>query len=61
VGRFDWVRTLILNITVAQPLAYECAGLFRGLGPDDLIALADSFAVGNCDVRTDVLGRLATG
>src|SRR5262249_35270073 len=47
-GRFDWVRTLILNITVAQPLAYEYAELFRGLGDDELTALADSFALANC-------------
>ena len=30
-GRFDWVRTLLLNITIAQPLAHEYASLFRGL------------------------------
>ena len=50
-GRFDWVRTLILNLAVAQPLAYEYAELFRGLSEDELIALADSFALRNCDVR----------
>ncbi|MFG1706290.1 glycoside hydrolase family 5 protein [Nonomuraea sp. M3C6] len=60
-GRFDWVRTLILNLTVAQPLAYEYAELFRGLGDDDLIALADSFALGDCDVRTSLLDQLRTG
>ncbi|MFI6630694.1 glycoside hydrolase family 5 protein [Nonomuraea fuscirosea] len=60
-GRFDWVRTLILNIAVAQPLAYEYAELFRGLGDDDLIALADSFALANCDVRTPLLDQLRTG
>ena len=43
-GRFDWVRTLVLNITLAQPLAQEYAELFRGLGEDELVALADSFA-----------------
>ncbi|MEO3875797.1 cellulase family glycosylhydrolase [Nonomuraea sp. B12E4] len=60
-GRFDWVRTLILNLTVAQPLAYEYAELFRGLRDDELIALADSFALGNCDVRTPLLDQLRTG
>jgi hypothetical protein len=60
-GRFDWVRTLILNITVAQPLAYEYAELFRGLQDDELIALADSFAFGNCDVRTTLVEQLRGG
>ncbi len=36
---------------MAQPLAQECAELFRGLGDDDVIALADSFALANCDRR----------
>ena len=35
-GRFDFVRTLVLNITLAQPLAGEYAELFRGLGEDEL-------------------------
>ncbi len=60
-GRFDWVRTLILNIAVAQPLAYEYAELFRGLQDDELIALADSFAFGNCDVRTTLVEQLRGG
>jgi hypothetical protein len=60
-GRFDWVRTLLLNVTVAQPLAYEYAALFRGLDDDDLIALADSFAFGNCDIRTTLLQQLSDG
>jgi endoglucanase len=60
-GRFDWVRTLILNIAVAQPLAYEYAELFRGLGDDELIALADSFALARCDVRASLLEQLRAG
>ncbi|MEO3808291.1 cellulase family glycosylhydrolase [Sphaerisporangium sp. B11E5] len=60
-GRFDWVRTLLLNLTVAQPLAYEYAELFRGLTDDDLIALADSFALENCDVRTTLRDQLRAG
>jgi hypothetical protein len=58
-GRRDWARTLLLNITVAQPLAYEYAGLFRGLGDDDVLALADSFALANCDLRTPLAERLS--
>jgi len=55
------VRTLILNVTVAQPLAYEYAQLFRGLGEDDLIALADSFALENCAQREPLLDQLPKG
>ncbi len=57
-GRYDWARTLLLNITVAQPLAYEYAELFRGLGDDDVLALADSFAFASCDLRTPLVERL---
>ncbi|WP_212913349.1 glycoside hydrolase family 5 protein [Streptomyces sp. TS71-3] len=60
-GRFDWVRTLILNLTVAQPLAYEYAELFRGLGEADLMALADSFALANCTPRAGLLEQLRKG
>jgi len=60
-SRWDWVRTLILNITVAQPLAYEYAALFRGLGEAELVALADSFAFENCAVRTTLVDQLKGG
>jgi len=57
-GRFDWVRTLLLNITIAQPLAYEYASLFRGLDDTELDALADSFAFDSCAVREPLLAEL---
>ena len=60
-GRFDWVRTLLLNITIAQPLAEEYAELFRGLDDDELDALADSFAFENCAVRETLLAQLKEG
>jgi endoglucanase len=60
-GRSDWVKTLILNITIAQPLAYEYAELFRDLTEEDLLALADSFALRNCDQRTTLLEQLQNG
>src|SRR3954454_5060537 len=50
-GRSDWVRTLVLNITLAQPLVQEYAELFRGLDDGELAALADSFAFANCAIR----------
>jgi endoglucanase len=58
-GRFDWVRTLLLNITFAQPLVHEYAELFRGLDDSRLVALADSFAFGNCAVRETLRDQLA--
>ena len=58
-GRFDFVRTLVLNITLAQPLTGEYAELFRGLGEDELVALADSFAFENCAVRESLRDQLS--
>lgn len=60
-GRFDWVRTLLLNITVAESLVDEYALLFRGLDNDELDALADSFAFQNCVVREPLLAELKKG
>lgn len=57
-GRFDWVRTLLLNITLAQPLATEYAERFRGLDDSELDALADSFSFGSCEVRRPLLDQL---
>jgi hypothetical protein len=59
-GRFDWVRTLLLNITFAQAMAPEYAELFRGLGEDELVALADSFAFANCAIRETLRDQLQT-
>ena len=60
-GRFDWVRTLLLNITMAQPLATEYAELFRDLDDSELDALADSFAFESCSVRESLLAQLQSG
>lgn len=60
-GRFDWVRTLLLNITFAQPLVEEYAELFRGLDDSELTALAGSFAFENCVVREPLRALLAKG
>ncbi len=58
-GRFDWVRTLLLNITVAQALAPEYASGFNGLTDDELVALAESFALANCVVREPLREQLS--
>jgi endoglucanase len=60
-GRFDFVRTLLLNITIAQPLAHEYAQRFRGLDESELDALADSFAFESCSVREPLLTELQRG
>ena len=60
-GAFDWVRTLLLNITFAQPLVDEYAELFRGLDDSELRALADSFALENCTVREPLRQQLVRG
>jgi hypothetical protein len=60
-GRSDWVRALLLNITIAQSLVDEYAELFRGLGDDELDALADSFAFENCEVRESLRQQLVAG
>jgi endoglucanase len=57
-GRFDWVRTLLLNVTLAQAMAHEYAELFRGLDDTELVALADSFAFGACAVRESLRDQL---
>jgi len=53
------VRTLVLNITLAQPLTQEDAELFRGLGDQELVALADSFAFAECGIRETLRDQLA--
>jgi endoglucanase len=60
-GRFDWTRTLLLNIMIAQPLAYEYADLFRGLDDSELDALAESFSFAQCSVRAPLLTTLQSG
>ena len=60
-GRWDWVRTLLMTITFAQPMVDEYAALFAGLGEDELAALADSFALENCLVREPLRQRLHNG
>jgi aryl-phospho-beta-D-glucosidase BglC (GH1 family) len=60
-GRWEFVRTLLLNITVAQALVPEYAELFRGLDDSELLALADSFALANCSIREQLRMQLGKG
>ncbi|MEU5860898.1 MULTISPECIES: glycoside hydrolase family 5 protein [unclassified Nonomuraea] len=50
---------LIRHILFAQALLPEYAELFRGLGDDELLALADSFALERCVRREPLLDLLA--
>ncbi|MDR8409672.1 cellulase family glycosylhydrolase [Nonomuraea sp. 3-1Str] len=50
---------LVRHILIAQALLPEYAELFRGLGDDELVALADSFLLERCDRREPLLGLLA--
>jgi endoglucanase len=60
-GASHFIARLLLNITLAEPLAYEYADLFRGLDDSELDALADSFAFENCAVRESLLEQLKGG
>ncbi|SDS56085.1 glycoside hydrolase family 5 protein [Microlunatus soli] len=60
-GRFDWVRTMLLNLLIAQPMASEYADLMKGLDDSELDALADSFGFDQCQVRQSLLDQLQNG
>jgi endoglucanase len=52
---------LIRHILIAQALVPEYAALFRGLTDDELLALADSFALTNCTRRAPLIDLLSAG
>jgi len=60
-GRRQWADLLVLHTLFAQPLVQEYAELFRGLDDDELLALADSFALGQCERRDWLFSSLADG
>jgi endoglucanase len=60
-GAADWTRTLLLTVMMAQPLAVEYAKAFRHLDDHELLELADSFALHNCDIRRGLLEQLSNG
>jgi len=57
----QWMDVLLRHILLGQPLVQEYAGLFRGLRDDDVLALADSFALERCERRDWLLNSLASG
>jgi endoglucanase len=60
-GTPHFLSRLLLNITLAEPLAYEYADLFRGLDDSELDGLADSFRFEHCAVRESLLEQLTGG
>jgi hypothetical protein len=59
-GQWDWVRLLLQQILIAEPLAQEYAELFRGLDEAGIDALSQSFALASCSVREPLRSRLAS-
>lgn len=57
----QWLDVIIRHVMLGQPLIQEYAELFRGLGDDDVLALADSFALERCVSRDQHLDLLANG
>lgn len=57
----QWLDVLLRHIMLGQPLVQEYAGLFHGLGDDDVLGLADSFALEHCVRRDWLLDSLTRG
>jgi endoglucanase len=60
-GRWDWVRLLLQQILIAEPLAQEYAELFRGLDEAGIDALSRSFELAACSIREPLRSQLANG
>jgi endoglucanase len=60
-GTRQWIEIIVRHFLLGQPLVQEYAELFRGLGDDDVLALADSFALEHCVRRDWLLDALANG
>ncbi|WP_432181074.1 glycoside hydrolase family 5 protein [Streptomyces sp. NBC_00063] len=55
----QWLDVLLRHIVLGQPLVQEYAEVFRGLGDDDVLALADSFSLEQCVQRDWLLDTVA--
>jgi hypothetical protein len=53
-GARNHVQQLVLNILFAEPLADEFAACFAGASDAELVALAESFAFGNCIAQREL-------
>lgn len=60
-GTRQWIEMLVRHLLLGQPLVQEYAAAFQGLGDDDVLALADSFALQQCVRRDWLLDALANG
>ena len=59
-GAEHYVDLLVRHTLLAQPLAEECTERFSGLSDEDLVALADSFALAACVRRHQLADILAS-
>ncbi|SDJ36747.1 glycoside hydrolase family 5 protein [Nonomuraea jiangxiensis] len=50
-GRRPWIRTLVRNILLAEPLVGEFGRCFEGVSPQEAERLAGCFAFDACDTR----------
>jgi len=53
-GARRYVEQLVLNICFAEPLADEFAACFAGASDEELVALGESFAFGNCEPNAEL-------
>ena len=57
-GARDYIKTMVRNILLAEPLVDEFARCFAGVTPDEAAELAGCFAFDRCDRRAELIGAL---
>jgi endoglucanase len=59
-GARGYVEQLVLNICFAEPLADEFAACFAGASDEELVALGESFAFGNCEPNAELCALVSS-
>jgi endoglucanase len=59
-GARRYVEQLVLNICFAEPLADEFAACFAGASDEELVALGECFAFGNCEPNAELCELVAS-
>lgn len=57
-GRERWVRRLVREVLLAEPMVEDFARCFEGIDEDEAVVLADSFAFPACAVRERLVATL---
>ena len=57
-GARDYIKTMVRNILLAEPLVDDFARCFAGVTPDEAAELAGCFAFDRCDRRTELIRAL---